>query len=161
MAGAERTTIDSYNLVYTGDGNDTEPTAFPLGVTSGDINLLSPNYGGAGAETKANRLELLFVGDQAGTGTVLVTGASQGGPEECIASLDLTFGTVTESGSDVWCDTITLTSYHITSTGIAVADSGNSHPAKFAFDAVGYQYIRFYTTNFSSVTSVKIYARYF
>jgi len=158
---AEQTVIDSYSLVYTGDGTDTEPSSFPLGVTSGDINLLSANYGAAGKETKANRLEMLFLADQAGIGTVVITGASQGGPEEYIASLALTFSTVSESGTDIWCDTIEMTSYHLASCGISAADSGNGHPAKFAFDAIGYQYIKFYTKSFSSVTSIKIYARYF
>jgi len=157
----EQTAIDSYNLVYTGDGNDTEPTDFPMGITSGDINLLSHVYGGSGSETKANRLEMIFLADQSGSGTISITGASQGGPEEYICSLALTFGTIVETGTDIWCDTIDLTSYHITKSGILVADSGNSHVAKLGFDAMGYQFIRFYSTSFTSITSVKVYARYF
>ena len=158
---AEQTVIESYNLVYTGDGTDTEPTAFPLGITSGNINLLLPSYGGKGQETKANRLEMLFLADQAGSATIALTGACQGGPEEYIASLALTVGGTAETGTNRWVEDITLSSYHLAACGIVVADGGNNRVTKFGFDAIGYQFIRFYTTSFSNITWIKVYARYF
>ena len=47
------------------------------------------------------------------------------------------------------------------SGNIYVADSGNNHPTKLAFDAVGYQFIRFYSKSFTDMTKIEIYARYF
>lgn len=158
---AEQSVVSNYRLVYTGDGSDTEPTAFPLGITSGDINLLSPEWGGKGTETKAYRLEMLFLADQAGTGTIAITGASPGGPEEYIASLALTAGGTVETGTNRWVEDITLSSYHLAACSILRADAGNNRVTKFGFDAIGYQFIRFYTTGFSNITWIKVYARYF
>ncbi|KKL94897.1 hypothetical protein LCGC14_1860050, partial [marine sediment metagenome] len=141
---AEQTVVDSYNLVFTAISTSTAPTAFPFGVTSGDIDLLLPKWGGRGTETKAYRLAFLFTGDVAGSATVIMTGASCGGPEEQICSLAVTIGSVTESGTRKIGDTIVLTSTHLAACSILVADSGNSRPAKFGFDAIGYRYIRFY-----------------
>lgn len=163
---AQQTSIDSYNVAYDG-GDITEPTAFPLGVKSGDMDLLSPNNGGKGLETKANYIELIITADQAGTGTVLVTGASEGGPEEVIADLNITASTVVETGSRRWIDTITTTPsntvqdpIHLAGCSILVADSGNDRVCKFGFDAIGYRYLRFYPT-LTTITNLKIYARYF
>ncbi len=161
MAGndnAKHTHISSYTLVY--DGGDTaEPTAFPLGVTSGDIDLLSDNWGKSGSETKANELEVIITGDQAGTGTVLITGACEGGPEEAIASLAITVGTVVETSPREWVDTMVLTNRHLSPSACVVADSGNSRVAKFGFDAIGYRYISFYPT-LTTITNLKIYVRF-
>jgi len=161
LENAEQTTIQSYKLVYTGDGTDTVPTAFPLGVTSGDLNLGLPQYGLVGSESKANRLCFLILADQAGTGSLLMTGACTGGCEEPICSLALTAGTLVETGTNIWIDTAVLTSYHLAEDAIVLADSGNSHPVKLGFDNIGYQFLRFYTHTFVSITWLKIYARYF
>jgi hypothetical protein len=160
---AEQTVVDSYNLVKTVTGGTTTaaPTAFPFGTTSGDIDLLSANYGGAGKETKSYRLELLFRAKPAGTGTIFITGAADGGPEEPICSVDISLiGAVLETDPWYWADTITLTSYHILAAHILRADSGNAHPCKLAFDAAGYRYIKFYATAFTTMTDLMIYARY-
>lgn len=161
LENAEQTTLRSYNLVYTGDGTDTVPTAFPLGITSGDMNLMLPKYGGSGTETKANRLCFLFLADQAGTGTVLITGACDGGPEEPVCSVACTAGTIVETGTNIWVDTATLTTYHLAEDSIVLADSGNSHMIKLGYDNIGYRFMRFYTHTFTSITWIKIYARYF
>ena len=160
MAGdrSKRTHISSYTLVYDG-GDVAEPTAFPLGVTSGGIDLLSDNWGKSGSETDANELEILITGDQAGTGTVLITGACEGGPEEPVASLAITVGTVVESGTRKWVDTMVLANLHLSPSACVVEDSGNSHPAKFGFDAIGYRYISFYPT-LTTITNIRIYARF-
>lgn len=161
IGNAEQTVIESYNLVYIGTGAGGEPAAFPLGVTSGDINLLDSKHGGRGQETKGNRLCLLFTADQAGTGTIVVTGACQGGPEEYICSLVITFGDTVETGTRMWGEDINLTSYHLAACSIFAADSGNSRPCKVGFDAIGYQFIRFYSKDFVTIIDIKTYARYF
>ena len=159
---AEQSVVDSYNVVKTVTGGTTTaaPTAFPFGITSGDIDLLDANYGGKGSETKAYRLALLFTGKPAGSGTIVVTGAADGGPEEPICSLAITVGAVVETGTWRWVDTIALTSYHLAAMSIVRADSGNSHPTKLGFDAIGYRYIRFYVTALTTTTDVRIYARF-
>lgn len=156
---AQQTTIDSYTLVYDG-GDRSAPTSFPLGVTSGDIDLLDANNGGKGEETKANHLAIIMTGDQAGTGDVLITGACEQGPEEAIASVAITVGTVVETSPREWVDTMVLSNYHLAPNYIVVADSGNSRVAKLGFDAIGYRYIKFYPS-LTTITNLKIYARYF
>ena len=161
---AMQTKIDSYSLVFHGDFKtvDNAPVVFPLGVTSGDIDLLSNVNGGAGTETKANRLEILVVGNDAGEATLTITGACEGGPEEYICDIAMTFGGTVESGTNIWCEGMTLTSYHLAACGILVADDGNNHPTKLGFDAIGYRYIRFYSSDFGgNVSSFDVYARYF
>ena len=161
---AEQSVVSNYKLVYTGDGSDTDPTtanSFPLGVTSGDINLLLPEWGGKGTETKGYRLGIIIVADQTGSGTLEITGAAPGGPEEYICSLAFTAGGTVETGTDRWVGIMTLTSYHLAACSIVVADSANLHIAKLGFDAIGYQYIRFYNTALTSITKIEVYARYF
>lgn len=158
---AEQTVVDSYSIVKTVTGGTTTaaPTAMPFGVTSGDIDLLDKVFGGAGAETKAYRLALLFTGQPAGTGTIVVTGAADGGAEEFICSLAVTVGSVVETGDWRWVDTIIMTNWHLAEASIVRADSGNSHPTKVGFDAIGYRYIRFYVTSLTTTTDIRIYAR--
>ncbi len=159
---AEQSVIGAYKLVYTGDGTDTDPTtanSFPLGVTSGDINLLAPEWGGAGTETKGYRLEIIIVADQAGNATLEITGAAPGGPEEYICSLACTIGGTVETGTKRWVEAITLTNYHLASLSCVIGDSGNNHPTKFGFDALGYQFIRFYSTSLTNTTEIEVYAR--
>lgn len=159
----EQTAIDSYNIVdsVTGSATDTFPTSFPFTTTSGDMDLLSPVNGGKGEETKAYRLGILITGKPAGSATVIVSGAAEGGPIEHIASLAVTIGSVVETGDWRLADTIVLTSTHLAACSILVADSGNSRPAKFGFDAIGYRYIRFYVTSLTTTTDLRIYARHF
>jgi hypothetical protein len=161
---AEQSVVDSYNLVasVTGGTTTSAPTTFPFGITSGDIDLLLPRYGGRGNETQAYRLAILITAKPAGTGTIVVTGAASGGLEELIASLAIDCSAdITETGDWVVVDTITLTSYHLAACSIVVADSGNDHPCKVGFDAIGYRYIKFYVTSLTTITDVRIYARYF
>lgn len=159
---AEQSVVDSYNLALSvTDGTTTSvPTAFPFGIVSGDIDLLNATYGGKGQETKAYHLALLFTGKPAGSGTIFITGAADGGPEEPICSLGVTIGTVVETGDWRWVDTISPTKYHLAVQSFNVADSGNSHPAKVGFDAIGYRYIRFYVPSLTTTTDIRIYARY-
>ena len=93
----------------------------------------------------------------------MVTGACEGGPEEYIGSVAMTFGGTLESGTDVWCEAMTLTSYHLARTSIPVADSGNNHPTKLGFDAIGYRFINFYTLDAfqGNLSHYYVYARYF
>ena len=162
IKNAEFTAIDSYNIVKstTGGGLDTFPTAFPFTTTSGDMNLLDALNGGQGGESQAYRLEILMTGQPAGSGTVIVAGGSAGGPIEHIASLAVTIGSVVETGDWRIVDTMTLTSTHIAGCSIAVADSGNSRPTKFSFDAFGYQFIKFYITSLTTTTDLRVYARF-
>ena len=159
LTEATRTVLSSYTQIYTG-GDLSIGTAFPLGVTSGDMDLMTASLGGKGRETQAEHIEMIFVGDQAGSATVIVTGACDGGPEEVIASLAVTFGAIIESGTDVWGDTIVLTNHHLSGNHIHVADSGNSRVAKFGFDAIGYRYISVYPS-LTTTTEIDVYARYF
>ena len=158
---AEQSVVDSYSIVKTVTGGTTTaaPTAFPFGTVSGDINLMSANYRGSGRETKAYRLALLITGKPAGSGTIVITGAADGGPEEPICSLVVTIGAVVETGTWRWVDTIVLTSYHLAACSIFRADSGNSHPTKVGFDAIGYKYIKFYVSSLTTTTDIRIYAR--
>jgi len=163
IGNAEQSVVDSYNLVkaVTGGTVTSAPTAFPFGITSGDIDLLDRNYGGSGSETKAYRLALLFTGKPAGTGTIVITGAADGGPEEPICSLAIEIAdSIVETGTWLWVDTITLTSYHLAAFNIVRADSGNSHPCKVGFDAIGYRYIKFYVTALATITDIRVYARF-
>ncbi|HEB26661.1 MAG TPA: hypothetical protein ENI05_02640 [Porticoccus sp.] len=159
---ADQSIVDSYIIVHsvTGGTTTSAPVTFPFGVTSGDIDLMLAENGGKGEETKAYRVAILITAKPAGTGTVVVTGASAGGPEEFIASLaiDCT-ADITETGDWRIIDTITATKFHL-GRGIDLADSGNSHPAKFGFDAIGYRYLKFYVTSLTTITDVKIYVRF-
>ena len=158
----DQTAIDSYNIVHTVTGGTTTatPTTFPFGITSGDMDLLAAKNGGEGTRTDAYRIELLITAQPAGTGVVVVIGAAEGGPEEFIASLaiDCT-ADITETGDWRIVDVMALTDFHL-GNGIDVADSGNNHPAKFGFDAIGYRYLRFYVTSLTTITDVRIYARH-
>ncbi len=158
---AEQTTIGSYRLIYTGDGTDTVPTAFPLGVTSGDWNLGLPVNGFVGRESKANRLCFLFLADKGGTAAIAINGGCAGGIEEPICSLALTADDVVESGANRWVETAVLTSYHLAEDAIVLADSGNDQVIKLGFDNIGYQFLTFYTHTFVTITSLKVYGRYF
>lgn len=167
---AEQTVVDSYNIVKTITGGTTTaaPTTFPFGVTSGDIDLLLPKWGGKGTETKGYRLGILVTAKPAGTGTLVITGASEGGPEEQICSLALdNSADITESDDWRIMDTMTLASAtpptptHLAACSILVADSGNGRPAKLGFDAIGYRYIKFYVTALTTITDLRIYARFF
>lgn len=163
LSNAEQSAVDTYSIVKTVTSGTTTsaPTAFPFGIVSGDIDLLHPNYGGVGIDTKAYRLALLFTGKPAGSGTIVIIGSAGNGPEEPICSLAVTIGSVVETGDWRWVDTITLTSYHLAACSILRADSGNSHPTKVGFDAIGYRYIKFYVTALTTTTDIRIYARYF
>ena len=160
---AEQTIVDSYNIVdsVTGGATDTFPTSFPFTTTSGDMDLLLPANGGKGTETKAYRLGILITGQPAGSATVIIAGASEGGPIEHIASLAVTIGSVVETGNWRIADTIVLTPTHLAACSILAADSGNSRPTKVGFDAIGYRYIKFYVTSLTTTTDIRIYARYF
>ena len=159
---AEFTAVDSYNLIKTATSTSSAPTAFPFGVTSGDMDLLAPKNGAVGTETRAYRLEIIMTGTPAGTATVVITGASEGGPEEQICSVDISSAAdVVESGSIRIIDSMTLTSTHLAGCSILVADSGNSRVAKLGFDAIGYRYINFYIPTLTTITSLKIHVRHF
>lgn len=159
---AEFTAIDSYELIKTFTATSSVPTAFPFGVASGDMDLLLPKNGAVGTETRAYRLEIIMTGTPAGTATVAIFGASEGGPEEQICSVAVSSAAdITESGSVRIIDAMTLTSTHLAGCSIAVADSGNSRVAKLGFDAIGYRYINFYAPTLTTITSLKIYARHF
>lgn len=153
--------LDSYKLVLTGDGNDTFPTAFPIGITSGTIDLLAPEWGGVGSKSNTEHLGFLFTGTPAGSGTIQMTGAAEGGPEEAICSLAITIGSVVETGDYRWGDTIVETDYHLAAGGVKVEDSGNSHPCKVGFDLLGYRYIKIYSTALTTTTALRVYARRF
>ena len=159
---SEESIVDSYEIVHTVTGGTTTsaPTAFPFGIVAGDIDLLKPKYGGRGNETKAYRLALLFTGKPAGTGTIVITGVADAGPEEPICSLTITVGAVVETGTWRWVDTAVLTSYHLAGCSINLADSGNSHPVKLGYDAIGYRYIKFYVSSLTTTTDIRIYARF-
>lgn len=161
---AEQTVVDSYKIVHTVTGGTTTafPTSFPFGsITSGDINFLAPEWGGKGTETKGYRLEILVTGKPAGSGTIIVAGIAPGGPIEHTTSLAVTIGSVVETGDWRLADTIDLTSTHLAACSILVADSGNSRPAKFGLDAIGYQFLKFYVTSLTTTTDIRIYARIF
>lgn len=159
--GVNFQSLDSYNLVFTGDGTDSAPTAFPIGVASGTIDLHLPRFGGKGNETRAIYLGFLFTGTPSGSGTIFMTGAVDGGPEEPLCSLALTIGSVVETGTFRWADTIVVTNFHLGAGGVKREDSGNSHPCKIGFDAIGYRYITIYSTALTTTTSVRVYARFF
>ncbi len=162
---AEFTAVDSYNIVktVTGGTTDTFPTAFPFGITSGDMDLLSANNGAIGTETRAYRLGILMTakGTSGGTGTVMVSLASEGGPRELAASLAITMNAVVETGDWRIVDEMVLTSTHLAGCSVAVADSGNSRPTKFGLDVIGQRYPKFYVTSLTNITDIRIYARYF
>lgn len=161
---APRTVLSSYTKIY--DGGTLAFTApYPLGITSGDMDLMTASLGGIGTETQANHVEMIMTVDQIGdTASVIVTGACDGGPEEAIASLAIEASATapTETAPREWVDTMTLTNLHLSGNHIHVADSGNSRVAKFGFDAIGYRYISVYPdVSGSAITNIRIYARYF
>lgn len=159
---AEKTIVGSYSLIKTVTGGTTTalPIAFPLGVTSGDMNLLKAKHGGVADETRAYRIAILIATKPAGTGTIIFTGAAPGGCEEPICSLAIdSSADIVESGDWRWVDTIALTSWHLAGCSIARADSGNSHPTKVGWDNIGYQFLKAYVTALTTITDVRIYAR--
>ena len=159
---AEYTVVDSYNEVFAATGTSSVPTAFPFGILTGDMDLLAPENDGVAGETKAYRLEFIMKVITAGTGTVAITGAAEGGPEEYICEVDIsTVAAIVESGSFLVVDSMVLRSFHLDGFSIAVADSGNSRVAKLGFDALGYRYIRFYVPTLTTITDLRIYARHF
>ena len=127
------------------------------------MDLLSSSNGGTGVETRAYRLEIIMTakGTTGGTGTVIVSGAGEGGPMEYIGSLAITMNDVVETGDWRIVDEMVLTSEHLDGLSIATADSGNSRPTKFGADFIGYRYIKFYVTTLTNITDLRIYARYF
>lgn len=156
----DQTSIDSYSLVKEFAATSSVPTAFPFGITSGDMDLLSSVNGGEGTRTDAYRVAILITAKPAGTGVVVITGACEGGPEEFVASLAINCtADIVESGDWRIVDTITLTDFHL-GRGIDLKDSGNDHPTKFGFDAIGYRYLRFYAPSLTTITDVRIYARH-
>lgn len=165
IQSSEQTSLTSYRLVYTGDGEDTLPTEWPMGETSGDIDLHAPEWGGKGTETKSNRLCFLFLTNAVGNADVEIMAACQGGPKEYICDLDMAAGGGEDGDGNHWVNRITLTaSEHLAEDCIIVAggEGDLNSPAKFGFDAIGYQFISFYTSGFDGkVTELKIYARYF
>jgi hypothetical protein len=164
---AEFTALDRYSIVkeITGATEDTFPTAFPFGVVFGDMDLHDAINGAVGNETRAYRLGILMTakGTSGGIGTVHVTGASEGGPRELVASLAITMNAVVETGDWRIVDTMVLPDevIHLAGCSIAAVDSGNSRPAKFGFDAIGYRYIKFYVTGLTNITDLRIYVRHF
>ena len=159
---AQFSAVDSYNLVKTITATSALPTAFPFGVISGDMDLLKAKNGGIADETRAYRLEVIMKGLTAGTATVAVTGASAGGPEEHICSVAISsVGGIVESGSYLIVDSMDLTSTHLAGCSIDVADSANDRVAKLGFDAIGYQFIKFYVPTLTTITELQIYARYY
>lgn len=164
-SNAEQSAVDSYNIVKTvaSGTTDTFPTSFPFGITDGDMDLLAASNGGVADETKAYRLAILMTakGTAGGTGTVIVSGAVEGGPREHVASLAITMNAVVETGDWRIVDTMELTSTHLAGCSIFAADSGNSRPTKFGFDAIGYRYIKFYVTVLTNITDLRIYVRHF
>lgn len=162
---SEFTAVDSYNVVktVTGGATDTFPTSFPFGITTGDMDLLTASNGAIGTETRSYRLAVLMTakGTSGGTGTVMVTGASEGGPRELICSLAITMNAVVETGDWRIVDEMVLTSVHLAGCSIAVADSQNSRPTKFGADVIGYRYIKFFVTALTNITDLKIYVRFF
>ena len=165
IGNAEQTSIQSYKLVYTGDGADTVPVTWPIGETSGDIDLHLPEWGCKGDETKSNRLCFLFLANAVGTADLVMMGACQGGPKEHICSLALSAGGGVETGANRWVNIIVVTHEHLAECSILAAGEAGvlNSPAKFGFDAIGYQFISFYTSKFVGVgmSSLKVYARYF
>ena len=159
--GVNNQIIHSYNLIATDTSAVSAPTAFPIGVTSGTIDLLKAKYSGIGSETKAVYLGFLFTGKPAGSAVVFLTGAVDGGPEEPLCSLVLTIGSVVETGDYRWADTIVPTNYHLGAGGVKVEDSGNSHPCKVGLDAIGYRYIRKYVITLTTTTELRTYVRIF
>ena len=161
MKEAEKSIIGSYSIIKTVTGGTTTavPTAFPFGVTSGDMNLLDANFGGVADETRAYRTEILITGKPAGSATIQFTGAAPKGCEEPICSLACTIGSVVETDDWRWVDTIVLTNYHLAEDNILVADSGNSHPCKTGWDNVGLQFLKVYVTSLTTTTDIRIYAR--
>lgn len=159
---AQYTVVDSYNEVFSATATSSVPTAFPFGIKSGDMDLLAPENDGVAGETKAYRLEFIMKGIIAGTGTVAITGAAEGGPEEHICSVVISSAAdVVESGTFRVIDSMTLTATHLDGFSIAVADSGNSRVAKLGFDALGYRYIRFYVPTLTTITDLRIFGRHF
>ena len=159
---AEFSAVDSYNQVKAVIATSSVPTAWPFGVTSGDMDLLSVTNGAIGQETRAYRLEIIMKGVTAGTATVAITGASEGGPEEHICSVAVSSAAdIVESGTFRIIDSMTLTSTHLAGCSIAVADSENSRVAKLGFDAIGDRYINFYIPTLTTITDLRIFARYF
>ena len=161
-AEAEKTFVGSYSIIKTVTSGTTTalPTAFPLGVTSGDMNLLEAKHGGVADETRAYRIAILIATKPAGTGTVIFTGAAPGGCEEPICSLEISSAAdIVESGDWRWADTITLTNYHLAEDNILRADSGNSHPCKVGWDNTGFQFLKAYVTALTTITDIRIYAR--
>ena len=161
-AEAEKSIIGSYSVIKTVTSGTTTsaPTAFPLGVTSGDIDFGQAKFGGVADETRAYRIALLILTKPAGTGTIVFTGSAPGGPEEFICSLAISSAAgIVESGAWRWVDTITLTNFHLAEDNILRVDSGNSHPCKVGWDNIGYQFITAYVTALTTITDLKIYAR--
>lgn len=162
LTEAEKSIVGSYTLIkeVTGGTTTAAPTAFPLGITSGDMNLLDTKFGGVADETRAYRIAILIATKPAGTGTIVFTGAAPGGCEEPICSLAISSAAdIVESGDWRWVDTITLTSYHLAADCIVRADSGNSHPTKVGWDNIGYQFLKAYVTALTTITDIRIYAR--
>lgn len=159
---SEKTIVGSYSVIktVTGGSTDTFPTAFPLGVTSGDMNLILPKYGGVADETRAYRTEIIITSKPAGTGTIQFTGAAPSGCEEPICSLAISSAAdIVETGDWRWVDTITLTNWHLAEDNILRTDSANSHPCKVGWDNIGYQWLKAYVTALTTITDIRIYAR--
>jgi len=148
----EMTNVSSYITLHTTanvagapDGTlDTVATDYLLNTRADDaVDLLEK--AGAGYRTRANEIEVVVYGTGADgtTATLELYASNEGGARERIASIVYILGTAIAitTGTYRWADTATVTSYHLASGGVNVADSAVNRIVKIGFDAIGYRYL--------------------
>jgi hypothetical protein len=148
MADSLTTRVMSYQTLNSiADAVDTalstDPNNFAIGAISGEVDLLANR--GAGSETYANAVEVVFYGTGASANDALtqqIYGRAEGGPPQLICSIAWVLGTahvVDGTTTTLWADTATVTDTHITT--VNSADSGNNRVCTVQFDATGFRYI--------------------
>lgn len=153
-AASLTTRISSYKILHSTsniNSADTDPNArdgYRIATTSGEVDLLVK--AGAGSNTYANALSLIVhvdTGADGDTVTQVLYGRAEQGPKQRIASIVWKIGTaqVDATTTNLWAETATVTSSHITNITVAGAD-GDNRVGSVTFDATAYRYIKGYWT---------------
>lgn len=94
-------------------------------------------------------------GSENDTAVFNIWGYPLNGPAQLIyGSVTATLGSAVADSGKLYVDTFSGTDVHISPSGVTVADVGNNRVAKISFDTMGYQYLMFECTTFTSLTNI-------
>jgi len=138
------TVVADYVALLNTNGDTAHDGLYPIVTDVDDAYPLN----GSWRATEINEMAVSVYSDQAenDTFTVNLFGGVRGGAMERICSLECTVGSALAGTGLRWVDTIAVTSYHLGGGGVSVADVGSNTVCKVGFDAIGYRYLKAYTS---------------